>query len=134
MQVCVLISRPTPSQTSCPISFPFDIIFRLSTEAAGMNSVMLCDILLVLFFVSDVFEVDETQTLSESHGIERVDMQDSVLLYNSCQRKFCFDVSLKIETRPERGERFTISVERSPDHGRSIVLDSDKMSGFIHIY
>ena len=84
--------------------------------------------------MSDVFEVDETQTLSEGHGIERVDVQDSLLLYNSCQRKFCFDVSLKIETRPERGERFTIlSVERSPDHGRSIMLDSDKMSGFIQI-
>ena len=47
--------------------------------------------------------------------------------------KFCFDVSLKIETRPERGERFTISVERSPDHGRSTMLGSDKMSGFIEI-
>ena len=95
---------------------------------------MLCSVTFVsLVFVSDVFEVDETQTLSEGHGIERVDMQDSVLLYNSCQRKFCFDVSLKIETRPERGERFTISVERSPDHGSSTMLDSDKMSGFIEI-
>ena len=84
--------------------------------------------------MSDVFEVDETQTFTEGHGSERVDMQDSVLLYNSCQRKVCFDVSLKIETRPKSGERFTISVERSPDHGRSIVLDSDKMSGFIQTY
>ena len=32
IKVCVYISRPT---TSCPISFPFDIIFRLSVEAAG---------------------------------------------------------------------------------------------------
>ena len=87
-----------------------------------------------LVCVSDVFEVDETQTLSEGHGIERVDMQDSVLLYNSCQRMFCFDVSLRIETRPESGERFTISVQMSPDHRRSIALDSDKMSGFIQIH
>ena len=92
-----------------------------------------CGGVISLVFVSDVFEVDETQTLSGGHGIERVDIQDSVLLYNSCQRKFCFDVSLKIETRPERGERFTISVERSPDHGRSTMLGSDKMSGFIEI-
>ena len=35
VKVCVYISRPT---TSCPISFPFDIIFRLSVEAAGINN------------------------------------------------------------------------------------------------
>ena len=29
--------------------------------------------------MSDVFEVDETQTLSEGHGIERVDVQDSTI-------------------------------------------------------
>lgn len=38
VQVCVFISTPTPSQTRCPITFPFDIIFRLSTEAAGSYS------------------------------------------------------------------------------------------------
>ena len=83
--------------------------------------------------MSDIFEVDETQTLSDGYGIEREDDQDSVLLYNSCQRRFCFDVSLKVETRPESGERFTISVERTPDHGQTTVLDPDKKHGFIQI-
>ena len=79
------------------------------------------------------FKVDETQTLTEGAGINRVDMQDSILLYNSCQRRFCFDVSLKNETRPNIGERLTISVERTPDHGRATVLDPDRMHGYIQI-
>ena len=80
--------------------------------------------------MSDIFEVDATQTLSDGYGIEREDDQDSVLLYNSCQRRFCFGVSLKVETRPER---FTISVGRTPDHGQTTMLDPDKMRGFIQI-
>ena len=86
-----------------------------------------------MLLLSATLTVNETQTLSEGAGIDREGMQDSILLYDSCQRRFCFDVSLKNETRPDLGERLTISVERTPDHGRATVLDPDRMHGFIQI-
>ena len=33
--VCVYISEPTPSQTRCPITFPFDLLFRLVEPSPG---------------------------------------------------------------------------------------------------
>ena len=46
------------------------------------------------------------------------------LLFDSCQRNFCFNVDLKDGvSRPARGERFPIELSRVPDHGRSTLLD-----------
>ena len=46
------------------------------------------------------------------------------LLFNSCQVNFCFDVKLKDGiSRPARGRRFPIEIDRTPDHGRTTILD-----------
>ena len=56
-----------------------------------------------------------------------VDIDDSSylnLLFDSCQRNFCFSVDLKDGvSRPTQGERFPIELSRTPDHGRTTLLD-----------
>ena len=56
-----------------------------------------------------------------------VDKDDSSylnLLFDSCQRNFCFNVDLKDGvSRPARGEQFSIELSRTPDHGSSTLLD-----------
>ena len=83
---------------------------------------------------TDIFEVDPTQTITEGEGIVRVNTQSSILLFNSCQRRFCFDVSLRNMTaRPDSGQRYSMLVGRTQDHGRTIVIDALKRNGFIEI-
>ena len=79
--------------------------------------------------------VDETQSPRPEGGIDREDgdIQDVILLFNSCQRRMCFDVSLREGvSRPEPG-RYGIRVARTPDHGRSTILDPDMTNGYIEI-
>ena len=46
------------------------------------------------------------------------------LLFDSCQRNFCFNIDLKDGiSRPARGERFPIELSRTPDHGRTTYSD-----------
>ena len=46
------------------------------------------------------------------------------LLFDSCQRNLCFNIDLKDGiSRPARGERFPIELSRTPDHGRTTLLD-----------
>ena len=56
-----------------------------------------------------------------------VDGKDSSylnLLFNTCQRNFCFGIDLKDGvSRPARGEQFPIELSRTPDHGIFILLD-----------
>ena len=69
-----------------------------------------------------IFEVD-TNSFSDGEGIDREGAQDYILLFDSCQRKFCFEINLKDGIqRPESGS-FGISVARTPDHGRSTTLN-----------
>ena len=81
--------------------------------------------------------VDETQPGSPrpEGGIDREsgEVRDVTLNFNSCQRKMCFDVTLREGVnRPEPG-RYSIRVARAPDYNRGIVLDPYKTSGFIEI-
>ena len=56
-----------------------------------------------------------------------VDGEDSSylnLLFDSCQRNFCFNIDLMDGvSRPARGEQFPIELSRVPDHGRTTLLD-----------
>ena len=46
------------------------------------------------------------------------------LLFDSCQRNFCFNIDLEDGvSRPARGERFPIQLSRTPDHGGRTILD-----------
>ena len=83
---------------------------------------MITDAIICLPLLA-IFEVDPEQTLSEGEGIKREGTQDSVLTFSSCQRRFCFDVSLKNVTMPEGGGRFTISVASTPDSGITTLLN-----------
>ena len=81
----------------------------------------------------DKFVIVTTQR-TEGAGITRESAQSYILRFNSCQREFCFVVSL-IEgvERPESGSRFQISVARTPDQGRSTRLIPDKIVGHIQV-
>ena len=76
--------------------------------------------------------VNCTQTLSEGEGILREGEKAYTLLFDTCQRDFCFNVSRRNVTGGDRG-RFEISLSRKPDHGRTTVLDSAKTTGYIEI-
>ena len=46
------------------------------------------------------------------------------LIFDSCQIHFCFNIDLKDGvSRPAQGERFQIELSRTPDHGRSTIID-----------
>ncbi|CAI8026680.1 FRAS1-related extracellular matrix protein 2 [Geodia barretti] len=108
VEVCLNVSRP---EISCPITFPFDIFFNLTTSA-------------------DVFEVNTTQELSQGEGIEEERRGLYKLLFDSCQKRFCFDVCRRDRTSGDRG-RFEMTVTRTPDHGRITEIDSS--IGYIEI-
>ena len=76
--------------------------------------------------------MDTTQTLSEGEGILREGEKAYTLLFDTCQRDFCLDVSMRNVTGGHRG-RFEILLSRKPDHGRTSVLDSAKTTGYIEI-
>ena len=83
--------------------------------------------------LSDYFEVDVNQSPTPEGAIERPDWnsgQDVELLFNSCQRRMCFRVSLKEGVdRPASGEQFGIRIARAPDNGSNILLDDEDVSG-----
>ena len=87
---------------------------------------------------SEYFEVDVTQSPRPKGGIVREgdEVQDDVILnFNSCQRKMCFDVSLKDgSSRPPLGHYdITLLVVRAPNHSIITALDQERASGFIEI-
>ena len=83
--------------------------------------------------LSDYFEVGVNQSPTPEGAIELPEenrRQDVELLFNSCQRRMCFRVSLKEGVdRPDSGEQFGIRIARTPDHGRNILLDDEDVSG-----
>jgi hypothetical protein len=108
VEVCLYVSRP---RISCPITFPFDIFFNLTTSA-------------------DVFHVYTNQDLSQGDGIDDEGRGVYKLLFDSCQKRFCFDVSRRDPTSEDRG-RFEMTVTRTPDHGRTTEIVSNM--GYIEI-
>ena len=42
LQVSVYVSQPTPDQTSCPITFTFDIVFHLAIDTSGNYNKTYC--------------------------------------------------------------------------------------------
>ena len=89
-------------------------------------------------YISDFFEVDKQSPTPEGIIIEDPDgnrEHDVNLLFNSCQRRMCFDISLKANvTRPDQGQQFGIGIAKTPDHGRSVILDDDRTTGIINIH
>ena len=83
--------------------------------------------------LSDYFEVGVNQSPTPEGAIERPEensRQDVELLFNSCQRRMCFRVSLKEGVdRPDSGQQFGIRIARTPDHSRNILLDDEDVSG-----
>ncbi|CAI8041944.1 Extracellular matrix protein FRAS1, partial [Geodia barretti] len=78
----------------------------------------------------DVFEVDTAQELSQGDGIDEERRGLYKLLFDTCQRRFCFDVSRRDLTSEDRG-RFKMTVTRTPDHGRITEIVSNV--GYIEI-
>ena len=135
-EVCVSVSEPSPDVSSCPITFPLDLNFHLTDPSSGIgsqhwtylqchNPILLSDL--------DYFVVDETQSPRPEGGIDREDgdIQDIILQFNSCQRRMCFDVSLRESVSRPAPDRYGIRVARTPDHGRNIVVDPNTTSGYI---
>ncbi|CAI8039189.1 hypothetical protein GBAR_LOCUS21780 [Geodia barretti] len=108
VEVCLYVSRPA---ISCPITFPFDIFFNLTTSAG-------------------VFEVDTTQELSQGDGVDEEGRGLYKLLFDACQKRFCFDISRRDVTSGVRG-RFEMTVTRTPDHGRTTEIVPNR--GYIEI-
>ena len=77
-----------------------------------------------------MFEVDTTQELSQGDGITEERRGLYKLLFESCQKRFCFDVSRRDLTSGDRG-RFEMTVTRTPDHGRTTEIVSNM--GYIEI-
>ena len=77
-----------------------------------------------------MFEVDTTQELSQGDGIDEEERGLYKLLFDSCQKRFCFDVSRSDRTSEDRG-RFEMTVTRTPDHHRTTEIDSS--IGYIEI-
>ena len=122
VRVCVTVRLPR-SPRNCPIEFPFDMRFRLVGATSGKlyTNNFICSInTLTSFPGSGVFKVDLTDDIIE-------DPQDDnylILLFNACQVNFCFDIDLKDGvSRPGQGQRFPIEISRTPDQGRSTILD-----------
>ena len=120
VEVCVTVHSPI-SPRNCPIQFPFDIRFRNTSGKLCTNNQFTNFINTVTSFPgSVVFKVDLTDDIIE-------DPQDDnylILLFNACQVNFCFDIDLKDGvSRPGQGQRFPIEISRTPDHGRSIILN-----------
>ena len=73
----------------------------------------------------------DTSSFSDGEGIDREGAHDYILLFDSYQREFCFDIILKEGVaRPESGS-FGISVTRTPNHGRSTTLNPELTFGYI---
>ena len=79
---------------------------------------------------TDVFEVNTTQELSQGDGMDEEGRGLYKLLFDSCQRRFCFDISRRDRTSEDRG-RFKMTVTRTPDHGRITEIVSNV--GYIEI-
>ena len=77
-----------------------------------------------------MFEVDITQELNEGDGIDDEGRGLYKLLFDMCQKRFCFDVSRRDLTSGDRG-RFEMTVTRTPDHGRTTEIVSNM--GYIEI-
>ena len=93
--------------------------------------------MLEVFLSSDIFKVPVSQSPRPEGGIEddnNNDRRDVILLFNSCQRRICFSVNLRAGvSRPNHGETFGIRIERTPDHGRTTILDENRTSGVVRI-
>ena len=61
---------------------------------------------------------------------------DVILEFNSCQRRFCFDVEVKAGTMLQSlpAPEYMISIARTPDHGRTTILDENKTVGRIEVH
>ena len=79
---------------------------------------------------TDVFEVDTTQEFSQGDGIDEEGRGLCKLLFDTCQKRFCFDVCRRDPTSEDRG-RFEMTVTRISDHGRTTEIDSNM--GYIEI-
>ena len=79
---------------------------------------------------SAIFEVEERQDQSDG-GIRKSTESDVILEFNSCQRRFCFPVKVKDDATPIPQTEYMIRIARTPDHGRTILLDDDKKIGHI---
>ena len=62
--------------------------------------------------------------LNDDIIIDERDNTYALLLFDSCQKNFCFNVHLKPGVdRPAQGQRFELEVARTPDHGRNLILN-----------
>ena len=62
--------------------------------------------------------------LNDDIVIDRRDATYLNLLFDSCQKNFCFNVYLKPGVdRPAQGQRFELELARTPDHGRNLILN-----------
>ena len=77
-----------------------------------------------------MFVVDTNQELSQGDGIQEEGRGLYILLFDSCQKRFCFDVSRRDPTSDDRGS-FEMTVTRTPDHGLSTEIVSNM--GYIEI-
>ena len=60
-------------------------------------------------------------------------VNDNRVGFISCQKEKCIDVTIVDDTVSEEKEQFTIHLRRTPDYGRSLELDQNKVDGVVEI-